>query len=373
MPPSSKYIWQEGAQFKTFKLVSKGRFLEREVVKALSHDPAQYPGCSGTRTLGDNLSDLRAQCSANHRGAMLIRALVQEFTLETVQKYMLAIQDTAEKAVRTLLKDFCKKFDGAPLTAVDYLDDGSEIHLNIQVRRFAGLQRDLLIVFPHRRKIDRETGRAVFDFTGTSEQVYGNLNAPTAIVYSAILYVLRSLIHSPIPLNQGCLAPIKIIVPPGTLISPTHDVATVAGNVETSARLADVILKAFQAAGASQGTCNNFTFGYGGKNQTTGEVTQGFGYYETICGGAGAGEGWHGQSGCVVRRSRESIQCADNPNNSVHCHMTNTAIGDTEIIERRYPVIVHEFAVRPGTGGKGKWNGGCGVIRDFEVSARDEM
>lgn len=127
--------------------------------------------------------------------------------------------------------------------------------------------------------------------------MYGNLNAPTAIVYSAVLYVLRSLIHNPIPLNQGCLTPIDLIIPPATLISPSGDVATVAGNVETSARLADVILKAFQAAAASQGTCNNFTFGYGGKDPQTGKVTKGFGYYETICGGAGAGEGWDGQSG----------------------------------------------------------------------------
>jgi len=192
-----------------------------------------------------------------------------------------------------------------------------------------------------------DTGRAEFNFTGTTPQIYGNLNAPTAVVYSAILYVLRSLITSSIPLNQGCLTPIDLIIPPATLISPTKDVATVAGNVETAARLADVILKAFEVSGASQGTCNNFTFGYGGKDPKTGEVTKGFGYYETICGGAGAGEGWHGQSG-------------------VHCHMTNTAIGDAEIIERRYPVIIHEFSVREGSGGKGKWNGGCGITRDFE-------
>lgn len=146
-------------------------------------------------------------------------------------------------------------------------------------------------------QIDPETGSAVFDFTGTSAQVYGNLNAPTAIVYSAILYILRSLIHTPIPLNQGCLTPIELVVPPATLLSPSGDVATVAGNVETAARVADVILQAFQVSGASQGTCNNLTFGYGGKDPVTGKVTQGFGYYETVCGGAGAGKGWHGQSG----------------------------------------------------------------------------
>lgn len=143
MPPSSKYIWQEGAQFTEFKLVKKGYFDEEAVTKALLHDPAQYPGSSGTRTLSDNLSDLRAQCSANHRGSSLIRALVAEYSLPVVQKYMHAIQDTAEQAVRGLLQGFSKKFDGAPLQAVDYMDDGSEIHLNIKVRVGAFGRREM--------------------------------------------------------------------------------------------------------------------------------------------------------------------------------------------------------------------------------------
>ena len=175
----------------------------------------------------------------------------------------------------------------------------------------------------------------------------GNTNAPTAILYSAILYVLRSMVASPIPLNQGCLTPVEVIVPPATLLSPTADAATVAGNVETSARIADLLLKVFEVAGASQGTCNNFTFGYGGKSAVNGEEAQGFGYYETICGGAGAGDGWHGQSG-------------------VHCHMTNTSIGDTEVIERKYPVIIRDFSIREGSGGDGRFKGGCGITRIFE-------
>lgn len=133
MPPSSKYIWQEGAQFKAFKLVKQSEFQEAKVTHALLEEPAQFPGCSGTRTLSDNLSDLRAQCSANHRGVNLIAALVKEYSLPTVQKYMHAIQDTAEQAVRDLMKQIVKKFDGALLEAVDYMDDGSEIHLKINV------------------------------------------------------------------------------------------------------------------------------------------------------------------------------------------------------------------------------------------------
>lgn len=133
MPPSSKYIWQEGAQFKYFKLVKKSNFQEEAVTKALLHDPAQYPGCSGTRTLNDNLSDLRAQCSANYRGVTLIQALVEEYSLSIVVRYMHAIQETADRAVRDLLRDVRKKFGASPLKAIDYMDDGSEIHLSIKV------------------------------------------------------------------------------------------------------------------------------------------------------------------------------------------------------------------------------------------------
>ncbi|CED82660.1 Oxoprolinase [Phaffia rhodozyma] len=329
MPPFSKEIWQEGAQITAFKLVSAGKFDEAGVIHHMYDLPGKYPGCSGTRTLANNISDLKAQVSANHRGAVLIRDLIKECGIKTVQFYMKAIQDNAEASVKDLLRFMSAKFAGKPLEAVDHMDDGSAIALKID--------------------IDPVSGQAIFDFTGTSPQVYGNLNAPTAILYSAILYVLRSMLNSSIPLNQGCLLPITLVLPEGTILSPSIDAATVGGNVETSQRVVDVILKAFQACGASQGGCNNLTFGSEpGENQT------GFGYYETIGGGAGAGPTWDGQSG-------------------IQCHMTNTRIGDPEIIEKRYPVIIHEFSIRAGSGGDGQRKGGDGVIRDIEFTAPVEV
>ncbi|RSH95814.1 hypothetical protein EHS25_000907 [Saitozyma podzolica] len=330
MPPFSKEIWQEGAQIKSFKLVKKGVFDEQGVKHHFFDLPGQYPGCSGTRTLNDNISDLKAQVASCHRGAMLIGQLIAESSLDLVQFYMLAIQRTAELAVRGMLREIHKKFQGRPLEASDYMDDGSEIRLKIT--------------------IDPVEGDAVFDFTGTSQQIYGNLNAPTAILYSAIIYVLRSMLSIDIPLNQGCLLPISIILPLGTILSPSEDAATVGGNVDTSQRATDTILKAFQACGASQGGCNNLTFGYGG-DIVDGKVTPGFGYYETIAGGAGAGPSWQGQD-CV------------------HVHMTNTAIGDVEVIERLYPVIIHQFSQRYGSGGKGRFRGGDGCVRDIEFTRK---
>ncbi|KIK64089.1 hypothetical protein GYMLUDRAFT_40325 [Collybiopsis luxurians FD-317 M1] len=328
MPPFSKTIEQEGAQILSFKLVKGGQFDEEGITDLMYHQPAKYPGCSGTRTLSDNISDLKAQVSANHRGAVLIRALVKEFSLEIVQFYMLAIQKTAEKAVRDLLRFVDRKFSGQPLSAIDYLDEGEELHLKIS--------------------IDAAKGEAIFDFTGTSPQSYCNLNAPTAIVYSAIIYVLRSLIPTAIPLNHGCLAPIKVVLPPRTLLSPGPGAATVGGNVETSQRITDLVLKALEVCGASQGTCNNLTFGYGG-NSATGSSRKGFGYYETIAGGSGSGSNWDGQSG-------------------THVHMSNTRMGDAEHVERRYPVIIHEFSIRSNSGGAGRHPGGDGCIREIEFT-----
>lgn len=155
------------------------------------------------------------------------------------------------------------------------------------------------------------------------------------------------MISSDIPLNQGCLKPIKLVCPPNTLLSPSLKAATVGSNVETSQRIVDLIFKAFRAAAASQGTCNNLTFGYGGTDPVTGEVIKGFGYYETIAGGSGAGADWDGESG-------------------VHTHITNTRISDPEIFERRYPVVLHEFSIREGSGGAGRHHGGDGCIRDIE-------
>lgn len=324
MPPFSKEIWEEGAQIKAFKIVSNDHFDEKGLIRYLYEEPAKYPGCSGSRSLSDSLSDLKAQIAANNKGIKLIGALINEYSLEVVQLYMKGFQENAELSVRNLFKSVYKRF-GAHLTAEDCIDDGTPIKLTVD--------------------IDLDTWDAIFDFTGTGPQVYGNLNAPKAVCYSAILYVLRSIISDDIPLNQGCLKPLIIKIPDGSLLSPSPDAATVGGNVETSQRITDVVLKAFQVMGASQGTCNNLTFGFMEKDEKGN--FKGFGYYETIAGGAGAGEGWEGQSGVQV-------------------HMTNTRSTDPEVLENRYPCILREFSIREGSGGEGRYRGGDGVIRDIE-------
>ncbi len=326
MPPNSRELYQEGAVFKSEKIVSKGKFDEKRITEILYDGPAQYPGCSGTRCLADNISDMRAQVSANKKGISLIETLIEEYGEETVQFYMVNIQKNAEMCVRNLLKDVYKRFEGRDLSALDFMDDGSPIQLKV--------------------KIDPEQGEAEFDFTGTGPQVYGNVNAPEAITFSAIIYCLRCLVSQEIPLNQGCLRPIHVKIPPKSLLSPSPGAAVVGGNVLTSQRITDVVLKAFEACAASQGCCNNLTFGFGG-NVTGQSAVRGFGYYETIAGGSGAGPDWVGTSG-------------------VHVHMTNTRITDSEIFERRYPVLLREFSIRAGSGGRGQHKGGDGVVRDIE-------
>ena len=327
MPPHSRELFQEGAAIKSEKLVSEGKFNEKRITELLYDEPAQYPECSGTRCLADNLNDLKAQIAANQKGINLISALIEDYGEEVVQFYMHNIQDNAELSVRNLLKDVSQRFAGQDLTAIDYMDDGSPIKLKIT--------------------IDALKGEAVFDFAGTGPEVYANTNAPEAVTYSAIIYCLRSLISEDIPLNQGCLKPIKVLIPPKSFLSPSEKAAVVGGNVLTSQRVTDVILRAFSACAASQGDCNNLTFGFGGNLATSDSPTQGFGYYETIAGGSGAGPTWDGTSG-------------------VHTHMTNTRITDAEVFERRYPVILREFSLRSGSSGKGQHPGGEGVIRDIE-------
>lgn len=326
MPPHSRELFQEGAAIKSEKLVSEGRFDEERITELLLKEPAQHPGCSGTRCLADNLNDLKAQVAANQKGINLISSLIEDYGEEVVQFYMHNIQDNAELSVRNLLKDVSKRFEGQDLSAMDHMDDGSPIKLKVT--------------------IDADKGEAIFDFTGTGPEVYGNINAPQAVTYSAIIYCLRCLIKEDIPLNQGCLSPIKVIIPPRSFLSPSGSAAVVGGNVLTSQRITDVVLKAFQACAASQGDCNNLTFGFGG-NVSGEEEVKGFGYYETIAGGSGAGKSWDGTSG-------------------VHTHMTNTRITDSEVFERRYPVLLREFSLREGSAGKGQHRGGDGVVRDIE-------
>ncbi|ORY10206.1 Hydantoinase B/oxoprolinase-domain-containing protein [Clohesyomyces aquaticus] len=338
MPPHSRELFQEGAAIKSEKLVSEGHFNETRITELLLDEPGQYPGCSGTRCLSDNINDLKAQVAANQKGINLISTLMSDYGEAVVRFYMTSIQANAEQSVRALLKDMHKRFEGQDLSAEDFMDDGSPIRLRVT--------------------IDPEKGEAVFDFSGTGPEVYGNINAPEAVTYSAIIYCLRCLISEDIPLNQGCLAPIHVRIPKKSFLSPSDNAAVVGGNVLTSQRVTDVVLKAFKACAASQGDTNNLTFGFGGTtysdsssdsstNHRERKETKGFGYYETIAGGSGAGPTWHGTSG-------------------VHTHMTNTRITDSEVFERRYPVLLREFGLRPNSKGLGMHDGGEGVIRDIE-------
>jgi len=238
MPPHSQTLLDEGAHIVAFKLVRDGHFQEEGITELLM-SPGLIPGNSGTRNLSDNLSDLRAQVAANNSGIRLLEELVEEYSLRVVEAYMYFIQNNAEKSVRNMLKEFAERH-GSHVEAIDHMDDGTPIKLKID--------------------IDDSTGDAVFDFTGTGPQVLGNHNAPPAVTYSAVIYSLRSLVGQAIPLNQGCLAPITFIIPNYTLLNPSEDAAVVGGNVVTSQRVVDVVLKAFKACAASQGCMNNLTF-----------------------------------------------------------------------------------------------------------------
>ncbi|KAF7827247.1 5-oxoprolinase [Senna tora] len=324
MPPFSKSILEEGAAIKSFKLVEKGIFQEEGIIKLLLQPSIDERGnkISGTRRIQDNLSDLRAQVAANQRGISLVQELIDQYGLETVQAYMNYVQMNAEEAVREMLKAVgCRVSSKSnenfvSIVEKDYMDDGSVIHLKLS--------------------IDSHKGEAIFDFGGTSAEVYGNWNAPEAVTAAAVIYCLRCLVDVDIPLNQGCLAPVKILIPEGSFLSPSDVAAVVGGNVLTSQRITDVIFTAFQACACSQGCMNNLTFG----DDT-------FGYYETIGGGSGAGPTWDGTSG-------------------VQCHMTNTRMTDPEIFEQRYPVILHKFGLRENSGGAGFHRGGDGLVREIE-------
>ncbi|XP_064124272.1 5-oxoprolinase isoform X5 [Loxodonta africana] len=343
MPPHSTMLQQEGAVFLSFKLVQGGVFQEEAVTEAL-RAPGKIPGCSGTRNLHDNLSDLRAQVAANQKGIQLVGELIGQYGLDVVQAYMGHIQANAELAVRDMLRAFgtSRQARGLPLevSAEDHMDDGSPIRLRVQinlgqVRPQGGAHTGPLGVGSSCSLSPSSQGSAVFDFSGTGPEVFGNLNAPRAITLSALIYCLRCLVGRDIPLNQGCLAPVRLVIPRGSILDPSPEAAVVGGNVLTSQRVVDVILGAFGACAASQGCMNNVTLG-----------NAHMGYYETVAGGAGAGPGWHGRSG-------------------VHSHMTNTRITDPEILESRYPVILRRFELRPGSGGRGRFRGGDGVIREL--------
>ncbi|CAB3406225.1 unnamed protein product [Caenorhabditis bovis] len=322
MPPNATHIDQEGAAFISFKLVENGVFQEEKLIEALAA-PGKVANCSGARNIADNISDLKAQIAANNKGISLVCGLIEEYSLDVVHAYMRHIQNTAEQSVRDMLKKVGKRVQmekgSSRLEASDFMDDGTEIHLTID--------------------IDIEQGSAIFDFTGTGVESASSCNAPKAVTMSAITYCLRCLVGKDIPLNNGCLAPVQIIIPPGTILSPSPTAPVVAGNVLASQRLCDVIFRAFEVVAASQGCMNNLVFG-----------DESIGYYETIAGGSGAGDGFDGRSG-------------------VHTHMTNTRITDPEILESRYPVILREWRLRTeSVGGEGKWKGGKGVVRSLQFA-----
>lgn len=304
MPPFSGSLAEEGVVLRALKIVSAGKFEEETIYGALT--AGEYPA----RAPRQNIADLEAQIAANAHGARLLREMTSEHGEAAVGAYMVYVQENAAARV----KDAIRALPSGTATFRDALDDGTPLVVTITV-----------------------TGeKMVIDFTGTGPESAGNLNAPRAVTMAAVIYVLRALVGAPIPLNGGCLAPVDIIIPEGTILSPGPERAVAGGNVETSQRIVDVLLGALGIAAGSQGTMNNLTFG-----------DASFGYYETICGGAGA----------TPRRAGAS---------AVHTHMTNTRITDPEILEARFPVRLREFSVRRGSGGAGKYSGGDGVVRELE-------
>ncbi|MBU1811802.1 MAG: hydantoinase B/oxoprolinase family protein [Alphaproteobacteria bacterium] len=301
MPPDSVTVDQEGVMIDNFQLVDKGAFREKELVELLTG--GKYP----VRNVTQNVADLQAQIAANEKGVAELRKMVGHFGLDVVMAYMHHVQDNAEEQVRRVigvLKDGSFAYE---------MDDGSVIKVAVS--------------------IDREKRSAKIDFTGTSAQQKTNFNAPSAVCKAAVLYVFRTLVDDDIPMNEGCLKPLEVIIPKGSMLNPNYPAAVVAGNVETSQCITDALYGALGVMGAAQGTMNNFTFG----NET-------YQYYETICGGSGAGPDFDGCS-------------------AVHTHMTNSRLTDPEVLEWRFPVLVEDFRIREGSGGAGLHKGGEGVIR----------
>ena len=318
IPANSKFLWEEGACIKSLEIVTASNGFNLEgVKKAFVTDPARYEGCSGVSRFDDTIADLTAQVGATARGEQLLHELVKEATLDVLSHYIAKIRENAKEAVGNFLERLFA--DRTSLAAEDLMDDGTVIQVRIY-------------------KLEE---KYVIDFEGTGPCVYGNWNAPQAITISAVMYTLRCLINKDIPLNAGVLDYVDIKIPPHSLLDPPVDVAVVGGNVLTSQRIVDVLLRAFSTPeygfAASHGCCNNLCFGRVGE----------FGFYETIGGGSGATHDCHGASG-------------------VHTHMTNTRITDVEIMEQRYPIIVRRFALCEGSGGKGKHNGGDGIVRVLE-------
>lgn len=301
MPAGSRTIEEEGILFDNWLLVEGGRFRETETLGLLTGGP--YP----SRNPRTNLADLRAQIAANQKGVDEVARMIDHFGLDVVQAYMKHVQDNAEEAVRRV---------------VDALQDGEFAY-----------ETDSGAVIRVRVTVDREQRSATVDFTGTSPQLATNFNAPFAVVNAAVLYVFRTLVDDDIPLNDGCLRPLRIVVPPGSFLAPEPPAAVVAGNVETSQAITGALYAALGVQAEGSGTMNNVTFG-----------DESHQYYETVASGSGAGDGFHGAP-------------------VVQTHMTNSRLTDPEVLEWRLPVLLEEFAVRRGSGGPGRWRGGDGAVR----------
>jgi 5-oxoprolinase (ATP-hydrolysing) len=301
MSPLATSILEEGVYIDNFLLVSQGRFRERELYQLLASGP--YPA----RNPLQNVNDLKAQIAACEKGARELKRMVEMFSLKTVEAYMGHVQDNADESVRRVIDRLA---DGE---ATSVSDQGAIIKVRISV--------------------DKARREATVDFTGTSPQQPTNFNAPEPVTRAAVLYVFRVMVDDDIPMNAGCLRPIRVILPEGSMLSPRYPAAVVAGNVEVSQAVTDTLFAALGALGSAQGTMNNLTFG----DDT-------YQYYETICSGAPAGPGFDGASG-------------------VHTHMTNSRLTDPEVLESRFPVVLEDFHIRRGSGGKGRWKAGDGTLR----------
>jgi 5-oxoprolinase (ATP-hydrolysing) len=311
MPPFSTTIQEEGVQINNVKLVSEGVLQEQDMLALLAS--GKYP----SRNPQQNMADLRAQLAANEKGVQELHKMVAEFGLDVVQAYMRHVQDNAEESVRRVIT---RLKDGAFTLP---LDNGAQIQVAVRV--------------------DAKNRSAEIDFTGTSAQQTNNFNAPTAVCMAAVLYVFRSLVNDDIPLNAGCLKPLNVIIPEGCMLNPNFPASVVAGNVETSSCITNALFGALGVMAGSQPTMNNFTFG-NAKYQ----------YYETISGGSGAG---------VMVDEQGQITSGFNGTSVVQTHMTNSRLTDPEILEFRFPVRLESYAMREGSGGQGKWQGGMGGVR----------
>jgi 5-oxoprolinase (ATP-hydrolysing) len=311
MPPFSTRIEEEGVQINNVKLVDAGRLREAEMVALLQS--GEYP----SRNPAQNMADLKAQIAANEKGVQELRRMVDQFGLDVVQAYMRHVQDNAEESVRRVIT---RLKDGQFVLP---LDNGAQIQVAVRVNA------------PQRT--------AEIDFTGTSAQLPNNFNAPRAVCMAAVLYVFRSLVDDDIPLNAGCLKPLKVIVPAGSMLNPNPPASVVAGNVETSTCITNALFGALGVMAGSQPTMNNFTFGNARVQ-----------YYETISGGSGAGGRFDAQGQLVGGFDGTSV---------VQTHMTNSRLTDPEVLEFRFPVRLESYAIRQGSGGAGRWHGGDGGVR----------